>query len=94
MAVDIIAVLTLVAGIYILYEADDEDDNSKKIVYSFTGLVATIWAVMMLFGTYTINIGILPLAFGLFAIGTIHTKGATQAVFGATAILIFLHLMM
>lgn len=87
MAVNIVAVMSLVVGLYILHRADKLKKN--KEVYALAGLVAVLWSIAMLSGAYP-NFGIMPLAFGLAGAGSLMTKGGTQTVFAAVAVLIFL----
>jgi len=94
MTVDLLAVLTLIAGIYLLYAADEKKKSGAKAMYIFAGLAAGLWGVVVLFGTYPIQIGIMPLAFGFFTIGAFHSKGNMQIVFGAIALLVFLQIIL
>jgi hypothetical protein len=44
----------------------------------------------MLFIPYAASTALLPLVFGLASIGALHSKGGTQAVFAALALVVFL----
>jgi hypothetical protein len=90
MAINIIAAMALVIGIYVLQQADKQKKPGQKTVYALTGLICLLWSLGVITGIYTANTAIMPLAFGLAAIGAVNSKGSTQAVFGAVAALIFL----
>ncbi len=90
MALNIIPLLALVVGLYLIFQTDKQSDGGAKALYAFAGVVAVLWSLFTVLGAYTIRLSAMPLAFGLFALATIYTKGATRAVSGAVALLLFL----
>ncbi len=90
MAINIIAAMALVAGIYVLQQADKQKKSGQKTVYALTGLICLLWSLGVMTRLYPSNTAIMPLAFGLAAIGAVKSKDSTQAVFGTVAALIFL----
>ncbi len=90
MAINIIAAMALVASIYVLQQADKQKKSGQKMIYALTGLICLLWSLGVMTGIYPGKTAIMPLAFGLAAIGAVKSKGSTQAVFGAVAALIFL----
>lgn len=90
MAYNIIALLALIAGLYILYQADKQKKQGPMAVYTLAGIVTLLWAISMVFNSPAMRASSMPLLFGLTTIGTMKSKGLTQAVFGAIAVAIVL----
>jgi hypothetical protein len=91
MSVNIIAVLALVVGVYLLQRADKKGKDYKA-VYAIAGIVILLWGLSMLFVGSPIHIGAMPLVFGISVLGTLYTKGNSQAILGAIAALLFLNI--
>ncbi len=94
MVVEIVPALALVLGLYLWYQVDKEKKTRAKIMYTLAGLVASVWAIVMLFGSYNIRISFEPLVFSACMVGTIFTTGSKQAVLGAISLLIFLSIVL
>jgi len=90
MVINVIALLALFAGLYIVQQADKQKKQEPKAVYALAGLVTLIWAVSMLFNGFVMRTSSMPLVFGMTTIGAMKSKGLTQAVFGAIALIIVL----
>jgi len=94
MAMEIIPAIALVMGLYLWYQVDKQEKTGSKMIYTFAGLVASIWALIMLFGAYRISIGFEPVVFGAAMIGALHSKGSKQAILWAVSLLIFLSIVL
>jgi len=93
MAVNLIALVSLVLGIYVLKKADKKKKSSEfKLTYAISGIVLLVWSLGMLFGTYSASMGMMPLFFGLATIGTLESKGWTQVTFGALALFVLFNI--
>jgi tryptophan-rich sensory protein len=90
MIVNPIALVALIAGIYLVYQADKQGKSQPKAVYTIAGIITMLWSMGMLFVPQTVNSAMLPLVFGLASVGTVHSKGGTQWAFAAIAIFVFL----
>lgn len=88
--INMLAMFTLVSALYVLQKADKQKKQQQKTIYAIAGVIALIWSLTMLFVAYDAKVGLLPLSFGLTTIGALHSKGSTQTIFGALAIIILL----
>jgi len=88
MAFNVIALVVLVMGVYVLSRADKQKKSQFKTGYAIAGLVLLLWSLAMFSGIYSIQISALPLIFGLTAVGTLCSKGLTQVIFGALALFV------
>ncbi len=94
MAFNILSFLALLVGLYLVYQADKQKNSGSKIIYAFAGIVATLWSLFTVVGAGPVRFNAMPLAFGLFAVATLYSRGASRAVFGAISILLFLNILL
>jgi hypothetical protein len=93
MAISVFSVITLVVGIYLLFQAEKLKKSGQKTLYAITGLILALWGLAMVFGVgsgVSTRVGVTPVLFGIFALMAYHTKGNSQTIAGAVAIIIFL----
>lgn len=92
MAVNIIAVVSVVLALYVLMRADKQKKSHYGLTYALAGLLLLFWSLSMVFWGFSTIMNAMPLIFGLTVIGSLETKGMTQAIFGAFALLVLLSL--
>jgi bacteriorhodopsin len=90
MAWNIIAVLGLVLGLYLVYRSDCEKKGGNRAFYLASGIITVVWSLASISPASDLNAGAPLLAFGLFSLATVKTKGSTQIVAALIAILILL----
>ncbi|MBN2517315.1 MAG: hypothetical protein JXB14_00560 [Candidatus Altiarchaeota archaeon] len=91
MAISLFSVMTLVLGVYLIFQSDKLKGSGQKALYAIAGLMLALWGLTMVFGVgVSAQIGATPVLFGIFALLAFYTKGANQAIAGAVAIIIFL----
>lgn len=92
MAFNVLSFVAVVLGLYLLYEVDRQDSKTAKVICAFAGLVAVFWALTVVFGACGVRLSAMPAAFALFAIVSLYSEGATRAMSGAVAVILFLAL--
>ena len=90
MTIDIIPLAAMALGIYLVLQVEKQKSSGSSLLYAFAGIIPIVWSLTTVMGVRSIAIGSTPVLFGIFAIGSMYTKGNTQAISGAVAVLLFL----
>ncbi len=90
MTENLLAVLGLVIGVYLVHRADRMDDSGAKAAYAATGMGVALWSLFSAMDASVSRLGLAPVAFGVFAFGAAYAEGSYRAIAAAAAILLFL----
>jgi hypothetical protein len=86
-----VGLLALALGMYLVYLADKENKNTAaKAFLLIAGLVTVAWSLPLLSSKASIGVGTPLLAFALFSVAAVKTKGSLQLLSAFIAVVIVL----